>query len=47
MYFFTEMNYIHKNKLSIILKYHYFEKLTFKILDFEGYKYEEVDYFSW
>ena len=45
--FFTEINYIHKNKLSITLKYHYFEVVTFEILDLEGHKYEEVDYFSW
>ena len=45
--FFTEINYIHKNKLSITLKYHYFEVVTFGILDFEGHKYVEVDYISW
>ena len=43
---FIEINYIHKTKLSITLKYHWFEVVTFGILDFcEGHKYEEVDYF--
>ena len=44
---FIEISYIHKSKLSITLKYHCFEVVTFEILDFEDYKYEEVDYFSW
>ena len=44
---FIKINYIHKTKLSITLKYHWFEVVTFKILDFEGHKYEEVDFFSW
>ena len=43
---FIKINYIHKTKLSITLKYHWFEVVTFEILDFEGHKYEEVDYFS-
>ena len=38
-----KINYIHKTKLSITLKYHWFEVVTFKILDFEGHKYEQVD----
>ena len=38
-----KINYIHKTKLSITLKYHWFEVVTFKILDSEGHKYEEVD----
>ena len=42
-----KINYIHKTKLSITLKYHWFEVETFEILDFEGHKYEENDYFSW
>ena len=42
-----KINYIHKTKLSIALKYHWFEVVTFEILDFEGHKYEGVDYFSW
>ena len=41
--FVTEINYIQKNKLRITLKYHYFEVVTFEILDIEGYKYEKVD----
>ena len=44
---FIEIDYIHKNKLSITLKYHWFDVVTFEFLDFEGHKYEEVDYFSW
>ena len=30
--------------MSITLKYHYFGVVTFEILDFEGHKYEKVDY---
>ena len=44
---FIEINKNHENKLSITLKYHWFEVVTFEILDLEGHKYEEVDYFSW
>ena len=44
---FIGIDYIHKNKLSITLKYHRFKVVTFEILDFEGYMYEKVDYFSW
>ena len=33
-------------KVSLTLKYHQFEVVTSEILDFEGQKYEEVDYFS-
>ena len=40
----NEINYIHKSKLSITLKYHSFEVVTFEILDFEGQKCEEVDF---
>ena len=40
---YIEINYIHKTNLSITLKYHWFEVVTFEILDFEGHKYEEVD----
>ena len=40
---FIKINYIHKTKLSITLKYHWFEVVTFEILDFESHKYEEVD----
>ena len=43
---FIKINYIHRTKLSITLKYHLFEVVTFKILDFEGHKYAKVDYFS-
>ena len=43
---FIKISYIHKTKLSITLKYHWFEVVTFKILDSEGHKYEKVDYFS-
>ena len=42
-----KINYIHKTKLSITLKYHWFVVVTFEILFFEEHKYEEVDYFSW
>ena len=41
-----EIKYITKTKLSKTLKYHYFEVVTFEILDFESHKYEEVDFFS-
>ena len=44
---FIEIDYIHKNKLSITLKYHLFEVVTFEIFDFEGHKYEGVDCFNW
>ena len=44
---FIKINYIHKTKLSITLMYHWFEVVTFEILDFEGHKYEKVDYFRW
>ena len=43
---FIKIDYIHKNKLSITLKYHLLEVVTFEFLDFEGLKYEEIDYFS-
>ena len=43
---FIEINYIHKIKLSITMKYHYFEVVTSKNLDSEGHKYKEVDYFN-
>ena len=43
---FIEINYIHKSELSIILQDHLFEVVTFKILDFEGFRYEEVNYVS-
>ena len=35
---FIKINYIHKTKLSITLKYHWFEVVNFEILDFEGHK---------
>ena len=38
-----KINYIHKTKFSITLKYLWFEVVTYEILDFEGNKYEEVD----
>ena len=41
-----EIKYIPKTKLDKTLKYHLFEGVTFEILDLEGHKYEEVDYFS-
>ena len=44
---FIEINYIHKTKLSITLKYHLFEVVTFEIFYFENHKYEEVDSFNW
>ena len=34
------------SKVGETLKYHYFEVVTSEILDFEGQKYEKVDYFS-
>ena len=43
---FIEINYIHKSKLSIIFQDHLFEVVTFEILDFEGSRYEEVNYVS-
>ena len=42
-----EIMYIPKTELSKTLKYHYFEVVTFEILDLEGHRYEEVDYVSW
>ena len=33
-------------KVSMTLKCHHFEVVTHEILDFEGHKYEEVDYSS-
>ena len=41
-----EIKYIPETKLGKTLKYHQFEVVTFEILDLEGHKYEEVDYFS-
>ena len=41
-----EIKYISKTKLSKTSKYPQFEVVTFEILDLEGHKYEEVDYFS-
>ena len=38
---------IDMSTVSVTLKYHYFEEVAFAILDFEGHKYEEIDYFSW
>ena len=38
---------IDMSKVSLTLKYHYFEVVNSEILDCEGQKYEEVDYFSW
>ena len=35
-----EILYIPKTKLSKTLKYHYFEVVTFEILDLEGHRYE-------
>ena len=32
--------------VSVILKYLKFEVVIYEILDFEGHKYEELDYFS-
>ena len=43
---FIEISYIDKSKLSITLKYHSFEVVTFEILDVEGQKCEEVDFSS-
>ena len=34
-------------KVSITLNYHQFEVETSEILDFEGHKYEIIDFFSW
>ena len=44
---FIEIDYIHKDKLSITLKYHLFDVVTFEIFDFEGHKYEGFDCFNW
>ena len=38
-----KINCIHKTRLSTTLKYHWFEVVTFKILDSEDHTYEEVD----
>ena len=35
-----EIMYIPKTKLGKTLKYHYFEVVTFEILDLEGHRYE-------
>ena len=42
-----ESKYIPETELSETSKYHYFEVVTFEILDFKGHKYEEVDFSSW
>ena len=39
-----QIHSIHKTKLSITLKYHLFEVVTFKILDLKGHRYEIKDY---
>ena len=39
-----QIHYIHKTKLSITLKYHLFEVVTFEILDLKGHRYETMDY---
>ena len=41
---FIEIHNIHEMKLSITLKLHYFEIVTFEILDLEVHWYEKVDY---
>ena len=43
---FIKINYILKTKLSLTMKYHWFDVVTIEILDFEGHKYEEVDFVS-
>ena len=37
---------IDKSKISSTLKQQWFEVVDFEILEFEGTRYEEVDYFS-
>ena len=44
---YIKIDYMHETKLNITLKYHWFEVVTFKILDFEGHRYEKDKYFSW
>ena len=39
------IDYIHKRKWIIALKYHYFEVVTFEIFEFESHKYEEITTF--
>ena len=41
-----ELKYIPMTKLSETLRYHQFEVVIFEILDFEGHKYEKIDFFS-
>ena len=41
---FIEIHYIYKKELSSTLKYHWFEVVTFEILDLKGHRYERVDY---
>ena len=41
-----EIKYIPKTKLSKTFSTTCLRGVTFKILDLEGHKYEEVDYFS-
>ena len=43
---FIEIHYIHKKKLSLTLKYHQFEVVTFENLDLENHRFEKVNFFS-
>ena len=40
-----QIHSIHKTELSITLKYHLFEVVTFKILDLKGHRYEIIGLF--
>ena len=42
----NKIRHIGMSTVSVTLKYHYFEVVTYEILDFEGQTYEEIDYFS-
>ena len=44
---FIGIDYIHKTKLSITLKYQLFKVVTFEIFYFEGHKYDEVHCVNW
>ena len=40
-------SYLQEGKISKIFMDHQLKVATSEILDFEGHKYEEVDYFGW
>ena len=41
---FFEIHFIHEKKLRLTLKYHWFEAMTFKILDLKVHGCTKVDY---